>query len=122
MIVSRGKGKNMEIFIYKKKGNELVFDKSKAKYGGINNDSIYYNQDMGGFHSRIDAKNIGKVINGMCYLLQRNDNQAIMLFSEYDNQKIEKLQLEIQKIQEEKVVSKVIWFRNGEGVLEETVL
>ena len=58
----------------------------------------------------------------MCYLLQRNDNQAIMLFSEYDNQKIEKLQLEIQKIQEEKVVSKVIWFRNGEGVLEETVL
>lgn len=112
----------MEIFIYTKRGNELVFDKSKAKYGGMNNESIYYNQDMCGFHSRIDKKDIGKVINGVCYLLERNDNQAITLFSEYDDQKIEKLQLEIQKIQEGKVVSKVIWFRNGEGVLEETVI
>lgn len=112
----------MEIFIYRKRGNELVFDKSKAEYGGMNNNSIYYNQDMGGFHSRIDTKDIGKVINGVCYLLERNDNHAIIMFSGYYNQKIEKLQLEIQKIQEEKVVSKVIWFRDGEGVLEETVL
>ena len=52
---------------------------------------------MGGFHSRIDTKDIGKVINGVCYLLERNDNHAIILFSEYDDQKIEKLQLEIQK-------------------------
>lgn len=52
---------------------------------------------MGGFHSRIDTKDIGKVTNGVCYLLERNDNHAIILFSEYDDQKIEKLQLEIQK-------------------------
>lgn len=112
----------MDVYIYRKRGNELIFDKSKAEYGGINNDSIYYNGDMYGFHSRITAKDIGKVINGVCYLLERNDNQAITLFSEYDDLKIEKLHHEIDKIQEEKVVNKVIWFRDGEGVLEESIL
>nr|WP_304711297.1 hypothetical protein [uncultured Acetatifactor sp.] len=97
----------------------LPGDDLRCKMGIAGGES---NQDMGGFHSRIDTKDIGKVTNGECYLLERNDNHAIILFSEYDDQKIEKLQLEIQKIQEEKVVSKVIWFRDGEGVLEETVL
>jgi len=112
----------MEIFIYRKRGNELVFDKSKAEYGGMNNNSIYYNQDIGGFHSRINTKDIGKVINGVCRLLERNDAQAISLFSEYDDKKIEELDLEIKKIQEEKAVNKIIWFRDGEGILEEIVL
>lgn len=112
----------MDVYIYRKKGNELFFDRSKAKYAGINNDSIYYNGDMCGFHSRISTKDIGKVINGVCYLLERNANQAITLFSEYDDQKIEKLHQEIEKIQKEKVVNKVIWFRDGEGVLEESIL
>lgn len=112
----------MEVYIYMKKGNELFFDKSKAKYGGINNDSVYYNQDMYGFHSRVDVKDIGKVVNGVCCLLERNDKQAITLFSEYDDKRIEKLHQEIKKIQEGQVVNKVIWFRDGEGVLEESNL
>lgn len=98
------------------------FDKSKAKYVGINNEKVFYNQEMDGFNSSISTEYIGTVTNGVCYLLERNDNQAIALFSEYDDQKIEKLRLEIQKIQEEKTVNKITWFRNGEGVLEETVL
>ena len=72
----------MDVYIYRKKGNELIFDKSKAEYGGINNDSIYYNKDMYGFHSMVAMKDIGKVIKGVCYLLERNDNRAITLFSE----------------------------------------
>ena len=52
----------MDVYIYRKKGNELIFDKSKAEYGGINNDSIYYNKDMYGFHSMVAMKDIVKVI------------------------------------------------------------
>ena len=96
---------------------ELVFDKSKAEYGGMNNNSIYYNQDMGGFHSRIDTKDIGKVINGVCY---QSCNYSVFWIWWPENWKTSVR--DPKKIKEEKVVSKVIWFRDGEGVLEETVL
>lgn len=112
----------MEIFVYYKINNELIFDKFEAKYGGNDNSCIYYNFNSYSCPNRIETKDIGKVINKKCCLLERNDNKASKIFAEEYAKEIEELQSKILELQKNQETNKVTWFKNGEGVLEEIIL
>ena len=109
----------MHIYIYRKFGNELKFDKHEAWAGkGVNSDIIRYKKNI--IPDSINACDLGKVLNGKVILLNRDDKKASNIFADYYSKEIEKLQNEIIKLQTKQRTDKVSWFREGIGVLEET--
>lgn len=106
----------MHVYIYRKLGNELRFDKHKAWAG--NSDIIRYKKNI--IPDSINACDLGKVLNGEVILLNRDDKKASNIFADYYSKEIKKLQNEIIKFQIKQRTDKVSWFREGIGVLEET--
>lgn len=111
----------MEIYQYQKFGKTLYFDKFAASYGE-QGETVYYRRDSRGYMNSIKTKDLGKVKDGKCFLLERDDNKALELFIAQSNMEIEDLRARIVKLQEEQKAEKVVWFRNGEGTLEQTNL
>lgn len=109
----------MYVYIYRKFGNELIFDKHEAWAGkGLSSDRIRYKESI--IPDSINVCDIGKVLDGKVILIDRDDKKASDIFVDYYSKEIEKLQNEIIKLQNKQRTDKVSWFREGIGVLEET--
>jgi hypothetical protein len=119
----------MDLYIYYKNGNKLCFDKYEIQTfnNGLNNSSIYYYVDKGNHYKdiyRIACNDIGKVIkeDNTVALIGRDDKKASDIFADYYSKQIEKLQKQIDELQNKKNTNKVLWVKctkNGYECLEE---
>lgn len=108
----------MHVYIYRKFGKELKFDKYEAWAGrGLSSDRICYKESI--IPDSINICDIGNVLDGKVILTDRDDKKASDIFADYYSREIERLQGEIIKLQAKQKTNKVSWFREGIGTLEE---